>query len=393
MASDTLQHEIENLIASKQEGDYWDFKRCHHTNTAELLHDIICMSNNLADRDAYIIFGVVDKTGEVVGVERDKNRRTQQDFVQQLKGKRFASDIRPNIGLVTLTVQGHAIDVLIVKNSMHTPYFLIRDYPDDKPDDKRVVRANYIYTRICDTNTDINKSTDINWVEYLWRKRFGIDRSIYERYQILLDNPNDWLVDWGNRNYAYDKYSPEFQMKCGDMNDSRGSWEPCAAFFLDPDMLFTKLELFFHSTVVYETELWAFDGLRRYVPKASIGIAGDQGTLRYFYYDLSSIEGKLLRMFTNESLDYSSREYRCVQFLLFENEESRQRFDLYYLQHKDDFPDSVLEQEFEREISAEESEGHHRTFSVIHVARAYKVYKQWTDEGLNPVRMAYQPTP
>jgi hypothetical protein len=372
---------------SKQEGDYWDFKRCHHTNTADLLHDIICMSNNLADRDAYIIFGVIDKTGEVVGVEQDKNRRTQQELVQQLKGKGFASDIRPNIELVTLTVQGHAIDVLIVKNSIHTPYFLTRNHPDNK----QVVRANYIYTRICDTNTDIDKSADINQVEYLWRKRFGIDKPIYERYQILLGNPNDWVVDWGNRDYAYNRYSPEFQMKCGDITDSKGSWEPCAAFFLDSEMFFTKLELFYHSTVVYETELWAFDGLRSFVPKASNGMAGNHGTLWYFYYDLSSIEGKLLRIFTDERYDYSSREHRCVQFLLFENEESKERFNLYFLQHKDDFPDSTLEQEFEHEISTEEREGHHRAFSAIHVARAYKVYQQWTDEGLNPIRMAHQP--
>jgi endonuclease/exonuclease/phosphatase family metal-dependent hydrolase len=64
MASNALQQEIESLIESKREDDYWDFKQCHHTNTADPLHDIICMSNNLADRDAYIIFGVADKTGK-----------------------------------------------------------------------------------------------------------------------------------------------------------------------------------------------------------------------------------------------------------------------------------------------------------------------------------------
>lgn len=97
-------------------------------------------------------------------------------------------------------------------------------------------------------------------------------------------------------------------------------------------------------------------------------------------------------MFTNENLDYSGRMHpQCVQFLLFEDEESTERFNRYYLQHKDDFSDSTLEQEFKYEISTEEHEGHHGEFTVIHIARAYKVYQQWTDEGLNPIRMAHRP--
>lgn len=390
MATDSLQREIENLVAGGQEGDYWDFKRCYQANTAELLHDIICMSNNLADRNAYIIYGVVDKIGRVVGVERDPNRRNQQELVSQLKDKKFASGIRPSIELVPLHVEGHDVDVLIIKNSADTPYFLTQDYKDTK-EKERTVLANYIYTRVRDTNTDINKSADINLVEHLWRKRFGIDKPIYERYRILLSNPGDWVVDWDNRNYAYNRYSPEFQMRCGKFGDASGSWEPCAAFFMDSSMLFTELKLFYHSTVIYETELSGFDGLRRFLPKASIGTGnGHSELLWYFYYDLSSTEGKLLRMFTNEELDYSSREYRCAQFLLFENKEGRECFDEYYARHKDDFPDSILEREFEHAFAAEQQEGHHRMLSVVHIARAYKVYQKWTDEGMNPIRMAHQ---
>ncbi len=51
MHTDKLKAEIVNLIASKREGDYWDFKQKHHTNNSDLLHDIICMANNRADRD------------------------------------------------------------------------------------------------------------------------------------------------------------------------------------------------------------------------------------------------------------------------------------------------------------------------------------------------------
>lgn len=217
------------------------------------------------------------------------------------------------------------------------------------------------------------------------------DSAIGERYHILLDKPDDWVIDLGNKNYAYNKYLPEFQIQWGDTTEDKClGWWPSAAFFLDPELRITELKLLYRSTVIYETQLWVFDGHRRYLPKPSNGVADDHGTLWYQYYDLSSIEGKLLRMFTDEAFDYSSREFRCVQFLLFENEESRKRFDLYYLHHKDDFPDRVLEQEFQDEISTDRAIGHLQG-SALQIARAYKAYQQWTEEGLNTVHMAHQP--
>ena len=163
-----LKHAIEGLIRTKREDDYWDFKEKHHINKADLLHDIICMANNRVDRDAYIIFGIADDTYEIVGVETDANRRNQQQIIDQLKSKKFASGIRPRIEMRTFRLERHEVDVLIVKNSTDTPYFLVEDFRDAG----RNVRANHIYTRVGDTNTDIDKSADINNIEYLWKKRF-----------------------------------------------------------------------------------------------------------------------------------------------------------------------------------------------------------------------------
>ena len=73
--TDELKQLIEKLIATKREDDWWDFKQCHHNNTVALLHDIICLANNRADRDAYLIFGVEDKTWNIVGVENDAKRK------------------------------------------------------------------------------------------------------------------------------------------------------------------------------------------------------------------------------------------------------------------------------------------------------------------------------
>lgn len=75
-----LQHEIEMLIDSKREDEYWDFKLEHHDNKANLLYDIIFMSNNRAARDAYIIYGVEDYSYKIKGVEDNTNRRNQQNI-------------------------------------------------------------------------------------------------------------------------------------------------------------------------------------------------------------------------------------------------------------------------------------------------------------------------
>ncbi len=46
------------MIEKKTKGGYWDFKKCWHSNKTDLLHDIICMANNIENKDACIIIGV-----------------------------------------------------------------------------------------------------------------------------------------------------------------------------------------------------------------------------------------------------------------------------------------------------------------------------------------------
>ena len=54
MDKNKLTFEITQLIGLKQEGEYWDFKREWHKNKSDLLHDIICLANNLTGHNGYI---------------------------------------------------------------------------------------------------------------------------------------------------------------------------------------------------------------------------------------------------------------------------------------------------------------------------------------------------
>lgn len=76
-----LRKEILELISLKQEGGYWDFKReWYHTDKKDdLLHDIICMANNVENHDGYIIIGVDEECNySIRDISNDVNRKNTQ---------------------------------------------------------------------------------------------------------------------------------------------------------------------------------------------------------------------------------------------------------------------------------------------------------------------------
>jgi predicted HTH transcriptional regulator len=112
-----LYHVIEKLIKKEREDDWWGFKQQHHSDKAELVHNIICMANNRANRDSYIIFGIADNTFDIIDVQEDSNRRNQQGIIDILRNIKFAGSVRPRIELRTLIIEQKEIDVLIIRNA------------------------------------------------------------------------------------------------------------------------------------------------------------------------------------------------------------------------------------------------------------------------------------
>ena len=79
-----LKHKIINLIQEKR-GSYWDFKAEYHKDKAELLHDIICLSNNLLNQEAYLILGVADN-GHILGLQVIQIEN-QEELISFITGK------------------------------------------------------------------------------------------------------------------------------------------------------------------------------------------------------------------------------------------------------------------------------------------------------------------
>ena len=120
-----FEAEILSLLHSKSEGGYWDFKRSWHEDDASLLHDIICLANNIENRDCYLIIVVDEKNNfEFYPLNDDHNRKNSNELTTFLRDKKFFGEIRPSISLQTITVEGYEIVVLTVKNDTHTPYYL-----------------------------------------------------------------------------------------------------------------------------------------------------------------------------------------------------------------------------------------------------------------------------
>ena len=257
--SDNFTEEINNLIALKTEGSYWDFKEMWNNNKTSLLHDIICMANNLENRDSYIIFGVRDskdpKGFAVVGLDNHStDRKDQAELITFLRDKKFAGGIRPEIYLRAYKYDAKALlDIIVVKNTINTPYYLIESF-------KGVFKSN-IYSRIGDVNTPIDKSADIDKVEYLWKKRFGIDLSPLEKIKYLLQNTKDWFPTGTDgkrsngkyRNQWHHKQFPEFTIKY-DIDEDR--FDNGKIDEVESDMYWMqRLPRSLHNAYIYELKV------------------------------------------------------------------------------------------------------------------------------------------
>ncbi|EQC56312.1 hypothetical protein LLT5_02175 [Lactococcus cremoris subsp. cremoris TIFN5] len=85
-----FEAEILSLLHSKSEGGYWDFKRSWHEDDASLLHDIICLANNIENRDCYLIIVVDEKNNfEFYPLNDDHNRKNSNELTTFLRDKNF----------------------------------------------------------------------------------------------------------------------------------------------------------------------------------------------------------------------------------------------------------------------------------------------------------------
>lgn len=230
-----MQELVEQLVKQKREGDWWDFKKQHHSNLHDLLHDLLCLANIIYDGDRFIIFGVSDDY-EITGLSENDVRYTQADIFNFLRTKSFAYHKIPNVKLDSILIDGKELDVLTIRNEDYKPYFLTRD----ETKLGTTVRAGTVYSRMGDSNTPKDGSANPYEVEAMWRQRFGLYKKASERFINVLVDFKDWKYDGISK--AFYDIDPDYTIEIGGDEGSGGKYWWEEGLFEKPDRFYYHLK-------------------------------------------------------------------------------------------------------------------------------------------------------
>ena len=327
------KNEIMGLIDSKKEGLYWDFKKEWYKNNKDLLIDVLAFSNNLVDRDCYIIIGVDECNDYKIGnITLDENCKSTSNLVNFLKDIEFNGSIRPEVLVERIVFSDEQIvDVILIKNSYHTPFYLSKKQIEVNP---------FIFVRLQDCNSSRDRNADINHIEFLFKKRFGLTKSPLQQALFYLNTPNDWVSSPElHKEIKYYKFAPEFTIEV--KTDERDGWD---IFFLvqtDYNPGWGSIEIKYHQTVLEYVNLIYMDGARYCTACPSsecFNIGNDKYYINYYLKtDVNYLIYEFLNMKEEDGrLNIASYQFhKCVLF--FDNEIQKKEFIIYVNSHIETF--------------------------------------------------------
>ena len=154
------------------------------------------------------------------------------------------------------------------------------------------MRANYIYTRIIDKNTPIDK---------------GADHKQFPELRIEFTEPKE------------------------------GNSEVYSYFFEDPQSLFGKAKLLYHSTILAELDYCTVDEDKLTIgyPRRKHFFLGKDHR-RYYYYDGHSLDGAFHFFLTDGKIEQSVRAEKSP-FLFFKSQEDQKQFEEYLTENIEAF--------------------------------------------------------
>lgn len=231
-----------------------------------------------------------------------------------------------------MDIDGKEIDVITIKNSNHTPFMLTEDFHNKGEKHGRKLIAYHVYTRVNDSNTPIKENADVDKVEYLWRKRFGINLSVLDKLKLFLFRTNDWVHndDYSNP-YFYYKYDPLFVIKLGDDYPSSERKEFYNKLYIDPDKFNWNLyTITYNGVKIYESVCSYNDGGRelRTIPNAGIAYPKlyHDKSFSFYYYIKTDKDFYIDEIFKTTRVD-KDRFSPMDEFLIyFKNKEEFKKF-------------------------------------------------------------------
>lgn len=364
---------ITQLIEMRQEGPYWDFKKEWYgkEKDEDQLIDIICMANNLVNRDAYIIIGIDEENDySVHDVLHDNNRRNTQQLTDFLRDKGFAGDFRPVVTVEPLPYGNGVIDVIVIHNSLNTPFYLKKKY-------KGICQSN-IYVRLQDSNTPRDKSADFHHVEYLWKKHFGMLLSPMEKVMLYLQHPENWEDSPSQKDKKYYKYDPAFLIEHNyEPEDGRNGYEYYLFAQVDPTPHWSNIRIYYYQTVLEDLGGVILDGGRYFtVMPDTDGITVTENSswdISFKYLVKGGIKYLVHDFYYEDDGDEARHAHdefeNCI--LIFNDEDERTHFKKYVTEHWDSIKDydDKIHIPYMREIPGYNMEAFRKKYKDVQILR------------------------
>ena len=299
----TLARIVKDLIARNAEGVYWDFKRKHHADKGDLIHDVLCLANAEHDGPRFLIFGVDNADFSLHGIDPSDGRRTQADITGLFRdnaGKFFQSRF-PTFHLREIEMNGTPVEVLVIEDEPKKPYYLVERIEK--------VRAHHVYSRVCDTNTPVDASAQPHEIERMWRERFGLDAPALERARRCLGEPATWtLREEDGFVCCHHDVFPEFTLKAASAENQGGSSEEWTRGEIVTEGNHAAwFELRCHQTVLRRIHYVTFDDRKKSM------VAPDWkpvGKGRFYFYEAHSVEYAVQQFWTEHNRRDDSRGLR-----------------------------------------------------------------------------------
>ena len=282
---------LKDLIARGGEGVYWDFKRKHHTNKGDLIHDVLCLANAEHAGPRFLIFGVDDANFSLHDIKGSDGRRTQADIAGLFRDNaaKFFQSRFPTFHLRETAIDGTLVDVLVIEDEPKKPYYLVENIEK--------VRAHHVYTRVCDTNTPVNASAQPHEVERMWRERFGLDAPALERARRCLEAPDAWTLREENGFVCcHHGVFPEFTLRAASAESEIGSnQEWTRGEIATDDNHAIWFELRCHQTILRRIHNVSFDNRK----KSMVAPEWEPiGKGRFYFYRVGSVEYAIQQFWT-----------------------------------------------------------------------------------------------
>ncbi|MCS6266941.1 MAG: ATP-binding protein [Vampirovibrio sp.] len=283
--------ELFHWLLEHEESCWLDFKREIHSNKDkdELLKDILALANADHQSDRYLLFGIEDGNKKEIGLDlKETWLKKEENFLSWFRKCTF--NHRPSVQFKFLSFEDKLFACLRIENQPYKPYFSTKDNTNDN---------HIIWTREDHTN----QKADDGDMQRMWRERFGLDKSIKERFFLYLEDFENWTQTDDQFGCFYYNDFPEFTL-VGDLEKDNANWEHTwtkKTAFPDKRISLSRWQFKYHTTLIESIWILGADGDRHKIPfpKSAQINKGDLDSLYRWYFSKESNSYKLALFFHN----------------------------------------------------------------------------------------------